>query len=95
MVPFGEGLGPPCPGLAAYDVATGSESWVIGPLPGGDAGEQPIAPLMRYFTGFIGLPGEGIAFICSATGQTYVQWNLGGYMNGLAYLHGPVFAWPL
>ena len=72
MVPFGNGLGPPSdpsPGLAAYDVASGSESWVIGPLPGGDSGE----PLMRYFTGFIGLPIEGIAFVCFATGQIYAR----------------------
>ena len=94
VVPFGNGLSP-SPGLAAYDVATGSESWVIGPLPGGDSGEQPIAPLMRYFTGFIALPIEGIAFVCLATGQIYAQWNLGGYTNALAYLHGPVSEWQL
>jgi len=90
--------GPPLgssPGLAAYDVATGSESWVIGPLPGASIGELPIAPLMRYFTGFIALPNAGIAFVCFSTGQIFGQWNLGGYMSGLAYLHGPVAAWPL
>jgi outer membrane protein assembly factor BamB len=94
VVPFGNGLSP-SPGLAAYDVATGSESWVIGPLPGATTGgEIPIAPLMRYFTGFIGLPLEGIAIICFSTGQIWGQWNLGGYMSGMAYLHGPVGEWP-
>jgi len=91
-------VGPPLgssPGLAAYDVATGSESWVIGPLPGASIGESPIAPLMRYFTGFIALPNAGIAFVCFSTGQIWGQWNLGGYISGLAYLHGPVAAWPL
>jgi outer membrane protein assembly factor BamB len=98
VVPIWNGAGPPLgssPGLAAYDVATGSESWVIGPLPGASIGEQPIAPLMRYFTGFIALPIAGIAFFCFSTGQIFGQWNLGGYINGLAYLGGDVAAWPL
>jgi hypothetical protein len=50
---------------------------------------------MRYFTGFIALPIAGIAFFCFSTGQIFGQWNLGGYINGLAYLGGDVAAWPL
>ncbi|WP_414645301.1 PQQ-binding-like beta-propeller repeat protein [Candidatus Binatus sp.] len=102
VVPFGGGLGPPSdpsPGLAAYDVATGSESWVIGPLPGASPGDQLIAPLMRYFTGFIAIPTKGIAFWCDGMGQILGQWNVGGYMSGymggLAYLGGAVAEWPL
>jgi len=90
IVPFAHGA---YPGMAGLDAKTGAQNWVV-EFPGGQIGEEAIAPVMRYFTGCIGLPFEGSVFFYANTGQLLWEWSPGVLLNGLAYLHGDVESWP-
>jgi outer membrane protein assembly factor BamB len=86
--------GPHIPGLAAYAIATGSQSWITGPLPGSSGGDYPIYPPMRYFTGLIGFQLSQILYIVDDTGQIHSQLGVSGELVGVAYLYGEIGGWP-
>jgi outer membrane protein assembly factor BamB len=93
MVLLGDSIG--SGGIAAYDTSTGSEVWTALPLSDLQPGEQLISPAMRFFTGCLGFPSAGIMSLFDDVGQPIpsFSWNVGA-LEGLAYLRGPVFAWP-
>jgi outer membrane protein assembly factor BamB len=95
---YGNGGDPPSPGIAAYDAATGKQRWNVGPLPGGDTGEQPAFPVMRLWTSCVGLPNEGLIYSYDGNGNRQWKnrvWNVGPGIAGLAYLTGMPEDWPV